>query len=114
MIIHPDRLDEMLIAPRDAMIGKAEIAELVRTYRHVRELTDLFEHATGYSIDGYKAMRDEVRETETPWADLQMRIPDSNCLMEGIRGPRCRYCGEWYADRGSDAGHSRNCNRPKR
>lgn len=25
---------------------------------------------------------------ETPWADLQVRIPDSNCLMEGIRGPR--------------------------
>ena len=33
MIIHPDRLDEMLLAPREAFIAKAEIKELVHAYR---------------------------------------------------------------------------------
>ena len=114
MIIHPDRLAEMQAAPREAMIGKAEIIELIRAYQHVAELSALFEHATCYSFDGYTAMRDQVKETATPWADLQMRVPDNNCLLEGSRGPQCRYCGEVYASPNSDDGHSRNCNRPAR
>lgn len=86
MIITDDRLDEMLFAPREAMIAKAEIKDLVTAYKnqaaqmieittlagkllfaknHLAELESIFEHATGYSFDGYMRMLDEVKERKS-------------------------------------------------
>ena len=111
-VVPRSRLDavEVELATAEQRIKHVQEA----AHKHITEVESLFEHATGYSFDGYKAMRDEVRETATPWADLQMRVPDNNCLLEGSRGPQCRYCGEVYASPNSDDGHSRNCNRPAR
>ena len=67
----------------------------------------------GVSVIGAEVLDNPPNVPETPWAELTMRVPDENAMLEPRETPRCKYCGEWYAVPDNDAMHSRNCNRPK-